>query len=211
MKKKLIIGLLLVTSLLVVGCNKDKESSNVKPNNVVSTDGNNTEQASGTSARSSDEMYELYTSKLTEVEKLFKDNTIAFKEKNNDKNKKYDGKVAIIYEDSSKKQPGEIPSALYSLNFEDNGEIKYISANISLNLIEDEMKNKEFKFEDTEFYKLHNILVSDNKNTDEINKKVNDAYKNLISIKNIESQNGKIKEMLTLTPDSINYIIIINP
>lgn len=73
------------------------------------------------------------------------------------------------------------------------------------------MKSKEFKFEDTEFYKLHNILIPEVKNTDEINEKVNDTYKTLTSIDRIEIENGKVKETIVLGDNCIDYIITIYP
>ena len=73
------------------------------------------------------------------------------------------------------------------------------------------MKTKEFKFEDTEFYKLKNILIPEVNNIDEINEKVNEGYKNLTSIKSIDIENGNIKESILLGSDRLVYTVIINP
>ena len=73
------------------------------------------------------------------------------------------------------------------------------------------MKAKEFKFEETEFYKLHNILAPEVKNTDEINEKVNDTYKTLTSIDRIEIENGKVKETIVVGDNCVDYIITIYP
>ena len=73
------------------------------------------------------------------------------------------------------------------------------------------MKTKEFKFEDTEFYKLKNILIPEVNNIDEINRKLNEAYKNLTSSKGIDFENENIKERILLGENTLVYTIIINP
>mgnify|MGYP002555703164 CR=1 FL=1 len=207
MRKTLIALIIFTLSIGVVGCTFDKEETTSNTNEVVTQ-----EESKEEDKRSSDEMYELYISKLDEVEKLFKENNLDFKEKNDDKNKKYDEKVSITYEDSNKDSVGEIPVALYGLSFEDNGDISFIASKITLNVNGDEIKNKEFKFEDTEFYKLTNILIPDIGNEEEINKKVNDYYKNDgASIEVIDIENGKIKQSIAVTQSYIDYIITINP
>ncbi len=206
MRKTLIALIVLTLSIGVVGCASDKEETESKSNEVVAQ-----EESSEEKKRSSDEMYELYASKLENVEKLLKDNNLNFKVKNNRNNKKYDEKVSLMYEDGNKDNAGEIPLAGYGASFDTNGDIVFISAEIVLNVNDEEMKTKEFKFEETEFYKLHNILIPDIKNTDEINEKVNDTYKNLTSIDRVELDNGKVKETIVLGDNRIDYIIIINP
>ena len=86
-----------------------------------------------------------------------------------------------------------------------------MSSRISLNVNDDEMKTKEFKFEDTEFYKLKNILIPEVNNIDEINRKLNEAYKNLTSSKGIDFENENIKERILLGENTLVYTIIINP
>ena len=203
MKKTLIALIILTLSLGVVGCTSDKEETT--SNSEVVTQ----EESKENDKRSDDEMYELYTSKLEEVEKVFKENNINFKDKKN--TDKYDGKTGITYEDSDKDNVGEFSVAGYGLAFEEKGDILFISARMSLNVNDEDMKTKDFKFEDTEFYKLHNILISDIKNTDEINDKVNEAYKGLTSLDKVEIENGKIKESLLLGDNRLVYTIIINP
>ena len=149
--------------------------------------------------------------KVKNSKKLFKENNINFQEVSIKKNKKYDGKVSIRFEDNDVENIGEFPVAGYGLSFEDNGEILYISAKMVLNVNDDDMKSKEFKFEDTEFYKLHNILIPEIKNADEINQKVNEAYKDLTSLGQVDIENGNIKESIILGDNSMDYIILINP
>lgn len=95
MKKILIALIVLTLSLGVVGCTSDKEETASNSNEVVTQ-----EESKEKDKRSDDEMYELYTSKLEEVEKFFKENNIDFKQENNYKNTKYDGKTTIAYENS---------------------------------------------------------------------------------------------------------------
>ena len=206
MKKRLIALIILTLSLGVVGCTSDKDETTSNSNEVVTQEESNEQKK-----RSSDEMYDLYTSKLEEVEKLFKENNINFQEVSIKKNKKYDGKVSIRFEDNDVENIGEFPVAGYGLSFEDNGEILYISAKMVLNVNDDDMKSKEFKFEDTEFYKLKNILIPEIKNADEINQKVNEAYKALTSLGQVDIENGNIKESIILGDNSMDYIILINP
>ena len=156
-------------------------------------------------------MYELYASKVDDVEKLFEENNLNFEFKNDKNNKKYDEKVVLAYEDSSKDNLGEISVANFGLLFDEKGEILYMSSRISLNVNDDEMKTKEFKFEDTEFYKLKNILIPEVNNIDEINRKLNEAYKNLTSSKGIDFENENIKERILLGENTLVYTIIINP
>ena len=206
MKKTLIALIFLTLSFGVVGCTSDKEEVSTNNSEVAIQ-----EESKEDEERSSDEMYELYASKVEEVEKLFKENNLNFEVKSNRNNKKYDDKVSLMYEDGNKDNAGEIPLAGYGASFDTNGDIVFISAEIVLNVNDEEMKTKEFKFEETEFYKLHNILIPDIKNTDEINEKVNDTYKNLTSIDRVELYNGKVKETIVLGDNRIDYIIIINP
>ena len=206
MRKTLIALIILTLSFGVIGCTSDKEETTSNNNEVVTQEESNEQKK-----RSSDEMYDLYTSKLEEVEKLFKENNINFQEVSIKKNKKYDGKVSIRFEDNDVENIGEFPVAGYGLSFEDNGEILYISAKMVLNVNDDDMKSKEFKFEDTEFYKLHNILIPEIKNADEINQKVNEAYKDLTSLGQVDIENDNIKESIILGDNSMDYIILINP
>ena len=206
MKKTLIALIILTLSLGVVGCTSDKEETTSNSNEVVAQ-----EESKEKDKRSSDEMYELYASKVDDVEKLFEENNLNFEFKNDKNNKKYDEKVVLAYEDSSKDNLGEISVANFGLLFDEKGEILYMSSRISLNVNDDEMKTKEFKFEDTEFYKLKNILIPEVNNIDEINEKVNEGYKNLTSIKSIDIENGNIKESILLGSDRLVYTVIINP
>ena len=73
------------------------------------------------------------------------------------------------------------------------------------------MKAKEFKFEETEFYKLKNILIPEINNIDGINKKVNEGYKNLTSVESIGFKNENIKETILLGSNRLVYTVIINP
>ena len=206
MRKTLIALVILTLSFGVVGCTSDKEKTTSNINEVVTQ-----EESKEEKKRSSDEMYELYASKVEDVEKFFKENNLNFEVKNSRKNTKYDEKASLSYEDSSNNNIGEFSVANYGASFEENGDIRYISARMSLNVNDDEMKTKEFKFEDTEFSKLKNILIPEINNIDEINKKVNEGYKNLTSTKTIELKNGNIKESFILGNNMLAYTVVIYP
>ena len=204
MRKTLIALIIFTLSFGVVGCTSDKDETTSNSNEVVTQ-----EEAKENDKISDEEMYKFYTSTVEEVGKLFKENNIAYEEKN--KNSKYDGKTSISYEDSNKDAVGEFPLAGYGLAFDKEGNVLYISSQVSLNVNDQEMKTKEFKFEDTEFYKLKNILIPEVNNIDEINEKVNEGYKYLTSIKSIDIENGNIKESILLGSDRLVYTVIINP
>ena len=205
MKKILIALIVLTLSLGVVGCTSDKEETASNSNEVVTQ-----EESKEEKKRSSDEMYDLYTSKLEEVEKLFKENNIDYKEKND--NDKYDGKTSISYENSSEKTVNELTIARYGIAFDNDGEVLYISAKMNLNINEEEMKAKEFKFEDTELFKLTTILIPDINSEEEINETINNYYKNGgKSVEVIDIENGKVMQSISLTNSYIDYIIKINP
>ncbi|WP_291631633.1 hypothetical protein [Clostridium sp.] len=206
MKKTLIALVILILSFGVVGCTSDKDETTTNNSEVVTQ-----KETKENDKRSSDEMYELYASKVDDVENLFEENNLNFEFKNDKNNKKYDEKVVLAYEDSSKDNLGEISVANFGLLFDEKGEILYMSSRISLNVNDDEMKTKEFKFEDTEFYKLKNILIPEVNNIDEINRKLNEAYKNLTSSKGIDFENENIKERILLGENTLVYTIIINP
>ena len=202
MKKTLIALIILTLSLGVVGCTSDKEETTSNSNEVVTQ-----EESKEKDKRSDDEMYDLYTSKLEEVEKVFKENNIDFKDKKN--TDKYDGKTGITYEDSNKDNVGEFSVADYNIYFDDEN-VRNIVLQISLNVNDDDMKAKEFKFEETEFYKLKNILIPEINNIDGINKKVNEGYKNLTSVESIGFKNENIKETILLGSNRLVYTVIIN-
>ena len=204
MKKTLIALIILTLSFGVVGCTSDKEETTSNSNEVVTQ-----EESKEEKKRSSDEMYEFYNSTVEEVGKLLKENNIDYKEKN--KNDKYDGKTSIEYENSNQKAINEFTIGRYGIAFDENDEILYISSRMNLNVNDEEMKAKEFKFEETEFYKLHNILVPDIKNTEEINEKINATYKELTSTERVVFENGNIEERFLLGDNSLTYTIIINP
>jgi len=206
MRKTLIALVILILSFGVVGCTSDKDETTTNNSEVVTQ-----EETKENDKRSSDEMYELYASKVNDVEKLFEENNLNFKVKNDKYNKKYDEKISLVYEDSNKDAVGEISVAGYGLAFEENGDIMFISAQISINVNDDEMKTKDFKIEETEFYKLKNILIPEINNIDEINKKVNEGYKNLTSTKSIDIENENIQENIFLGSNRLVYTIIINP
>ena len=205
MRKTLIALIILTLSIGVVGCTSDKEETASNSNEVVTQ-----EESKEEKKRSSDEMYELYASKVEEVEKLFKENNIDYKEKND--NDKYDGKTSISYENSSEKTVNELTIARYGIAFDNDGEVLYISAKMNLNINEEEMKAKEFKFEDTELFKLTTILIPDINSEEEINEKINNYYKNGgKSVEVIDIENGKVMQSISLTNSYIDYIIKINP
>ena len=204
MRKKLIALIIFSLSFGVVGCTSDKEETTSNSNEVVTQ-----EESKENDKRSDDEMYEFYNSTVEEVGKLLKENNIDYKEKN--KNDKYDGKTSIEYENSNQKAINEFTIGRYGIAFDENDEIKYLVARLSLNVNDEEMKSKGFKFEETEFYKLHNILAADVKNTDEINEKVNAAYKKLTSTERVEVVSGNIEERLLLGDNSLVYDIAIRP
>ena len=204
MKKRLIALIILTLSLGVVGCTSDKEETASNSNEVVTQ-----KESKEKKKRSTDEMYKFYNSTVEEVGKLLKENNIDYKEKN--KNDKYDGKTSIEYENSNQKAINEFTIGRYGIAFDENDEIKYLVARLSLNVNDEEMKSKGFKFEETEFYKLHNILAADVKNTDEINEKVNAAYKELTSTERVEVVSGNIEERLLLGDNSLVYDIAIRP
>jgi len=206
MRKTLIALIILTLSLGVVGCTSDKEETTSNSNEVVTQ-----EESKENDKRSDDEMYELYESKLEDMEKLFKENNIDFKEVKSNKNTKYDGYKTISYENSETDTVGEFVIATYGISFDKDSSIRYITSRMSLNVNDDEMKTKEFKFEDTEFYKLKNILIPEVNNIDEINRKLNEAYKNLTSSKGIDFENENIKERILLGENTLVYTIIINP
>ena len=206
MRKTLIALVILILSFGVVGCTSDKDETTTNNSEVVTQ-----EETKENDKRSSDEMYELYASKVEDVEKFFKENNINFEVKDSRKNTKYDEKVSLSYEDSSNNNIGEFSVANYGVSFEENGDIRYISSRMSLNVNDDEMKTKEFKFEDTEFSNLKNILIPEINNIDEINKKVNEGYKNLTSTKTIELKNGNIKESFILGNNMLAYTVVIYP
>ena len=116
MRKTLIALIIFSLSFGVVGCKSDKEETTTNNNEVVTKE---------EKKRSSDEMYDLYTSKLEEVYKLFKENNITVEEESDERNKKYDGKISIRFEDSDIENIGEFPVVGYGLSFKDNGEISY--------------------------------------------------------------------------------------
>ena len=203
MRKTLIALIIFSLSFGVVGCKSDKEETTSNSNEVVTQ-----EKSKKNDKRSDDEMYDLYTSKLEEVEKVFKENNIDFKDKKN--TDKYDGKTGITYEDSNKDNVGEFSVADYNIYFDDEN-VRNIVLQISLNVNDDDMKAKEFKFEETEFYKLKNILIPEINNIDEINKKVNEGYKNLTSVESIGLKNENIKETILLGSNRLVYTVIINP
>ena len=206
MKKTLIALIILTLSFGVVGCTSDKEETTSNSNEVVTQ-----EESKENDKRSDDEMYELYESKLEDMEKLFKENNIDFKEVKSNKNTKYDGYKTISYENSETDTVGEFVIATYGISFDKDSSIRYITSRMSLNVNDDEMKTKEFKLEETEFYKLKNILIPEVNNTDEINSKVNEAYKNLTASKGIDFENENIEERILLGENTLVYTIIINP
>lgn len=205
MKKTLIALIILTLSLGVVGCTSDKEETT--SNSEVVTQ----EESKENDKRSDDEMYELYTSKLEEIKKFFEENNIDFEQKDNYKNTKYDGTTSITYENSDNNTVGEFVIAGYGISFDKDSNIRYISSRMSLIVNDDEMKTKEFKFEETEFYKLKNILIPEVNNIDEINKKITEGYKNLTSSKGIDFENENIEERILLGENRLVYTIIINP
>ena len=204
MKKRLIALIILTLSLGVVGCTSDKEETASNSNEVVTQ-----EESKEEKKRSSDEMYKLYLSKVEEVGKLLKENNIAYEEKN--EKSKYNGITSIEYENSSQEAINEFTIGRYGIAFDNDSAIKYISSQMTLKVNEEETKNKEFKFEDTEFYKLHSILIPDIKNSTEIDQKVNAVYKDLTSIETIEFEYDNITERIVLGDNRIDYTIIINP
>ena len=206
MRKTLIALIILTLSFGVVGCTSDKEETRSNSNEVVTQ-----EEAKENDKRSDDEMYELYTSKLEEIKKFFEENNIDFEQKDNYKNTKYDGTTSITYENSDNNTVGEFVIAGYGISFDKDSNIRYISSRMSLIVNDDEMKTKEFKFEETEFYKLKNILIPEVNNIDEINKKITEGYKNLTSSKGIDFENENIEERILLGENRLVYTIIINP
>lgn len=186
--KKWVIGSLLVCAVIVTGSYINNK--------------NNTREH--TKVASSDEMHTIYKNGLPEIEKLFTDNKIEYKELENADNS-FEGKTIIEYVSSDNN--AKVIHAKYGLVINENKEAVSI---IEILNIKNEIKGKEFKFEDTNFYKIHKILIPEIDNIANINNQIKERYKSL-DIFNVEDiPNGKTIEKISIGKDNIEYTLIIN-
>lgn len=197
MKKNIVLIMFLVIIVSLCGCTKkDEEISGGNANNENEI----------VLKRSNNEMYQVYSNKFQDVKNLFSDLGLSCEET---LNSSYNGPICIAYTDHLNDREGAITSADYQAVIYE-GNIEQILARININVDDLKYIEGEFKFEDTIFNKLRQIVLSNPMNYEEINLASNNYYKEngdyLIII-----EDDYVKETLQFGYNNIYYTIKIIP
>lgn len=206
MKKLLISMLVLSTLVTIVGCNDKKvedSSSNTVQNEEVA---NNDESKE----RSNEEMYKIHEELLPKVKAYYESLGADIKEEGDDRAKDYDDITYISHIDYDNNNNGEYTTLDYGLSFSPYGKINFIMGGMYMNIDESFYKDGNFKFEETPFYELSKIFGAGDLDCTGINEKVN-AYFRGNGSSLVERSEGQFTERINLSEGEFAYIINITP
>lgn len=144
-----------------------------------------------------------YTTSIDAVREIFTESNLNVADSENDIGD------TIIECTSNNTSIGSYTDGKYETIYNENSIIDSISASITLSVQGDYIKNDEFIFEETKFYDLHNLFMSEINTSEEITKSVNEAYKKSEYGKKLEFKKDKYTEVITIDRTYIQYEIII--
>ena len=206
--KKLLVGMLVLSTLVVmVGCNDKKSTeSNNKTVKNEEVENNN----SGAKKRSNKEMYKIYERLLPEMKSYYENLGYEIKEEKDENLSDYDKNTSITYNNSNNKNKNECTRLLYGLVTDPSGELSFLGGSMYMNIDGEEFKGGNFKIEETPFYEVIKIFGADKLDFTEVNEKINDYY-NGNGSDLVQKEEGEYSFRFNLGQSKIAYIININP
>lgn len=205
--KKVLISMLVLSSLVtMVGCN-DKKTGDVSSNPVQNEEVSNDNESKG---KSNKEMYKIHEELLPQVKSYYENLGYEINEEGDDRATDYDNVTYISYRDYDNNNVGEFSVLDYGLSFHLDGKVDFLMASMYMNIDPEEYNGDNFKFEETPFYELSKIFGASDLDYTSINEKVND-YFNGNGSDLVERSEGEYSERINLGQTEFTYIININP
>ena len=205
--KKVLISMLVLSSLVtMVGCN-DKKTGDVSSNPVQNEEVSNDNESKG---KSNKEMYKIHEELLPKVKEYYESLGADIKEEGDDRAKDYDDITYISHIDYDNNNNGEYTALDYGLSFSPDGKINFLMGGMYMKIDKSFYKDGNFKFEETPFYELSKIFGAGDLDYTGINEKVND-YFNGNGSSLVERSEGQFAERINLSQGEFAYIINIRP
>lgn len=207
MKKKIISTLCVaLTTFALVGCGNTNKSDELLGN---------------TDVKSVEYYSKLYKKNLSDIKNIYKDNNIKYEfVENVFATDEYKVNTRLKNESNINYQPGDYVNVFYELKFDYDSNVEGILFEGTLSTGTSYVENCDFKFEDTLFYDVAKKFNYDKKSYEELNSEVRASYKEMFKngqsgikwaevFKTITNTYGNITETISLTPNRIDYKIII--
>lgn len=207
MKRKLIIlSIIAIIAFSMVACNSNKEGNKIEANidNVVVNQEKDKDEDDV-----QEKILKIHNELLPKIKKLYEENNITVRESNYGA-EFYDGVSYLTFNNPDIKDIGVVFNTSYELFFNNNKKAESITIAMSINIDENEMKNIDFNIEDTAIGELSKTVLGDSKNIDDINKAINNYYKNSGDEKESFEFNN-IKTIVSMESNDIKYTIRIQP
>lgn len=203
MKKIFITTLILVTTLVMVGCaSAESKDENNTINQQVSENNESNKKIE-------EKLYKKFEELFPKVEKVLQDNGINYEIiKNKLENNKYNEYESINVSKVSK--PGVFSDIGYGLGTDKEDNISDIRIVMFLGVDNEEIKSNGFKIEETMFNDMSKILIKDGIDYSDTNSKINELY-NSGDEDTIINEYDNVQEVITVASDYIGYSITINP
>lgn len=212
MKKKLILmtALVMTLSLSIIGCSPDEVVSKVTGGTSGSKDLislSAEEFYSMDPSEISKILYDNFQDKLPEIKKIYEASGATLEEvANADSTSPYSGVIGIGMENYKNREVGSYRMVGSKIEFEPSeGNITFAVHRMDQIVSDKEMKNVDYKFEETDFYKVCELVSSAKIDVKDINKKVNAYYDGDESMGEIDIIEGNENLIISLGYDVINY------
>lgn len=207
--KKVLISMLVVSLLMMVGCN-DKSTATNDSDNTTQSEQVEDSKKNEDNKRSNEEMYRIYEELLPEVKSYYESLGVQLKEEKDENLSDYSNSTSISYIDYDNNIKGEFSRIFYGLVSNPKGELSFLGGSMYMNIDAEDYKDGNFKFEETPFYELSKIFGAGDLDYTGINEKVNAYFKGNGSDL-VQREEGQFSERINLSSGEFVYIININP
>lgn len=207
--KKVLISMLVVSLLMMVGCN-DKSTATNDSDNTTQSEQVEDSKKNEDKKRSNEEMYRIYEELLPEVKSYYESLGVQLKEEKDENLSDYSNSTSISYIDYDNNIKGEFSRIFYGLVSNPKGELSFLGGSMYMNIDAEDYKDGNFKFEETPFYELSKIFGAGDLDYTGINEKVNAYFKGNGSDL-VQREEGQFSERINLSSGEFVYIININP
>ena len=171
MNKKALMIFMTSIALLSVGCSSNEDINNTKEETTQSSEVENKVKLS------EEEMYNLHKETMPQILEIFKNEGIDYVLDRSEKNIKYDEDTSAGFSDSSNREPGTYKIATYELKFTDDLDIICIGMDLYQNIDEEDILANGYRFEDTAFYKMIQVVAKDKLDYNKVNEDILSEYK----------------------------------
>lgn len=205
MKRSILIGLILSTTLAFVGC-----SSNNNEGSNSQTSSENKVEEKVDKKKINDEIIAKFEELLPEVLNVYEENNIIVEDSFNREDKIYNKTSYIDTPWREAKEHTDVSSSSFRIGFDEEGLAKDIAWSTYITMDEDVMKSEEFKIEDTFLGSISKLMITDPEHNAKVNESVNNHYKNHGNAR-YEFEYGNVDGTAVIEGSELRYTIHIYP